>query len=370
MITKDLHLLHSNNGLSSTNAGTQEEHPSGLPDNYRPIIGVPISVLQGYQGPQLHADAVGAWAIERMGGRVMPIPLWPFPSHKYIYQSLWPLICAMDGLLLPASTQASNKYEHRGVPMNQPGPQNWSTAWEISLAQLATYVGMPVLAIGDGAERWNVALGGMHQTQTKRSKTVSPPDAWEHHTIQVRSQSKLAARIQYAAARDGIREDRQPWKLPFMPFRHVERLAPGLYSCAQSEEGTIVTFERRDSVFGLGMLARVDWGLNQRYSTVLFEAFLQACCSFASIARQQNKGWQALRDQICTTVLECVTQGRPLLPISTTLLEESHVRPRNPRDPISSSPQLLRTGRLRSHTPTREELNRVKRQRLKVTAEL
>src|SRR5579859_3932639 len=65
-------------------------------DRHQPIIGIPIPVQQGHQGPLLYADAVGTWAIERMRGRVFLIPLWPFPTHKHLYQSLWPLIQSME----------------------------------------------------------------------------------------------------------------------------------------------------------------------------------------------------------------------------------------------------------------------------------
>src|SRR6266567_7791788 len=84
----------------------------GEPGEHQPIIGIPMHVSQGSQGPLFLADAVGAWAIERMQGRVFLIPLWPFPTHKHRYQSLWSLMQSMDGLLLPAGIAGTDWYTY------------------------------------------------------------------------------------------------------------------------------------------------------------------------------------------------------------------------------------------------------------------
>ncbi|GHO50811.1 hypothetical protein KSX_89740 [Ktedonospora formicarum] len=152
--------LMPGNTVSKIKQGVEQEHFSRA---YQPIIGIPIPIQQTAQGPLMLADAVGAWAIERMGGRVFLIPLWPFPPHKHMYHSLWPLVQSMDGLLLPASTQGAHWSIHWHQRESRPGPQIWSLTWEMALMQLATFIGMPILAIADGAEKWNVALGGMIQ---------------------------------------------------------------------------------------------------------------------------------------------------------------------------------------------------------------
>jgi gamma-glutamyl-gamma-aminobutyrate hydrolase PuuD len=244
---------------------------------------------------------------------VLLLPLWPLPTHQHIYQSLWPLLHGMDGLLLPAGTGETTWYEHWKTRASQPGPQTWSISWEIALCQLATVVGMPVLAIGEGAEKWNVALGGTLQKQAPMPHMApSPPDAWERQIVRVRAKSTLATCIQQGKLSEG--EDQQPWTLPVMPSQRVEKLAPGLRSCAHSTAWGMVAFERRDPAFGLGMLARADWGLEQEESSALFEAFVQASRSFA-LARQQPCDWESSRDAICASISEQVAQEQPLLPV-------------------------------------------------------
>ena len=179
------------------------------------------------------------------------------------------------------------------------------------------------------------------------------PDDWERHTIRVRAQSTLASYLQPAITlHDG---EQKPWELAFMPHRGVEKLAPGLRSCAQSEDGTVVAFERRDGAFGLGMIGRLDWGLDQAYGMTLFETFLHACWSFDR-TRQQKNGWEATCDTICATVYDLVSQGQSLLPVPQT----SH-----PSSKGSGSIGQERF-RQRSHPPTKEELNRMRRQRLRI----
>src|SRR5512147_1749535 len=109
MMTTNPRLTVSVDEATATHDGSQEQlrdvwSAEGV-SVYQPIIGIPILAKQGSQGPVFMADAVGAWAIARMRARVLLIPLWPFPAHAHIYQSLWSLIQAIDGLLLPAGVQ-------------------------------------------------------------------------------------------------------------------------------------------------------------------------------------------------------------------------------------------------------------------------
>lgn len=315
MITNSTHnalLPDMTDGSELLHEGALNEGKVKRLDGHRPIIGIPIPVQQGNQGPLLQADAVGAWAVERMRARIFLIPLWPFPTHKHIYQSLWSVMQSMDGLFLPAGIQGADWYLHWKESEYQPGPQNWPISWEIALTQLATSIGMPILAVADGAEKWNSALGGKRGGALRDSVPLATltPDTWEHQAIRVRAQSKLASYLQPAiTVQDG---DQTPWELAFMPYQGVEKVAPGLRSCAQSNDAEIVAFERRDSAFGLGILGRLDWGLDQAYSTVLFDAFLHACRSFDH-TRQQNTAWESSRDTICTTVYERVTHNQPLI---------------------------------------------------------
>ncbi|GCE09135.1 gamma-glutamyl-gamma-aminobutyrate hydrolase [Dictyobacter aurantiacus] len=279
---------------------------------YQPIIGIPILVKQESQGPVLMADAVGVWAVERMRARVFLIPLWPFPTHTHTYQSLWSLMQSIDGLLLPAGIQGTDWYTVWKADEHEPGSESWPIAWEMALAQLATYMGMPVLAIADGAEKWNCALGGTRRESPGESEpmTTLPPENWTRHTIRVRAQSALASVLQPAIrSQDG---EQEPWELACMPQQGIEHLAPGLRSCAKTEDGWMVAFERSDGVFGLGILGRLDWGLDQKYGTAVFEAFLQACRTFDD-ARRQQEGWQSMRDELCSRISTLVAQNLPLL---------------------------------------------------------
>lgn len=350
--------------------GRLDELDAACVQDHQPIIGIPIPVKQGEQGPLFVADAVGAWAIERMRGRILLIPLWPFPTHKHVYQSLWPLLQSMDGLFLPAGIQGTDWYSCWKECEQEPGPEHWSISWEIALTQLATSMGMPVLAIGDGAEKWNSALGGKRGEDARDCVQTAPamPDTWDRYTIRVRAHSALATTLQPAIAlQDG---DPKPWELAFLPQQGVERLAPGLRCCAQSEDGTVVAFERKDDAFGLGIIGRLDWGLDQAYATTLFDAFLHACQSFDR-TRQQLQGWEAVRDTMCATVDELVTQGQSLIPIrQQSLQEEKHPWPRPFATPLSSSHRSggQERSRQRSQQPTKQELNKIRRQRRKRTS--
>ncbi|GCE15022.1 gamma-glutamyl-gamma-aminobutyrate hydrolase family protein [Tengunoibacter tsumagoiensis] len=334
--------------------------------SHQPIIGIPIPVKQSHQGPLLVTDAVSAWAIERMQGRIFLIPLWPFPTHKHQYQSLWPLIQLMDGLVLPAGIQGGDWHPLGKEQKQGSGPESWPMAWEMALAQLATYIGMPILAIGDGAETWNSALGGKRRSHvaTDASTSALTPDTWDRRTIRVRAQSTLATALQPALT--GQEGEQKPWELPFMPNQGVEHIAPGLRSCAQSEDGTVVAFERRDEAFGLGMVGRLDWGLDHIYGTTLFDAFLHACQSFDQ-TRHQQSGWESARHTICRTVYDLVTHGQSLVPLPHQSIQEE----KQPRSSSLSTPlSTERRGgqermRQRAHPPTKEEWSRIKRQKLK-----
>ena len=340
-------------------------------EQHQPIIGIPLPVQQGNQGPVLLADAVGAWALEQMGARVLLIPLWPLPTHDHRYHSLWSLIQSIDGVLLPAGLPEipwSARWKERE---QQPGPQIWPLSWEIALAQLASYIGMPVLAIADGAEKWNMALGGRSTEPEEDPPSAIPTTQknWEHHTIRVRAQSTLATLLQPAIA--AIEKEQTPWELAFMPHQGVEHLAPGLRSCAQFAEKTIVAFERRDEAFGLGIVGRLDWGHDQMYGRALFDAFLQACRSFDH-TRQHKKDGETSYEAICATVAQRVAQHQPLITVSSAPPEGKRRHPSHlsgSLSPIShESRSQQERNRQRSSQPTKEELNRIRRQRLKITA--
>ncbi|MBO0782200.1 MAG: gamma-glutamyl-gamma-aminobutyrate hydrolase family protein, partial [Ktedonobacteraceae bacterium] len=202
-----------------------------LPEGYRPIIGIPIPVQQGSQGPLLVADAVGAWAVERMSGRVLLIPLWPFPTHKHRYQSLWPLLQVVDGLLLPAGPSEIDWYTVWMEQATSSAPLAWALSWEIAFAQLATWMRMPILAIAEGAEKWNVALGGHWQSRSFVSET--PQEAWTQQTIRVRTNSAIGVWIQQVLAAQHTKNGAaKPWSLPLCQQRIVAHLGMGLRSCA------------------------------------------------------------------------------------------------------------------------------------------
>jgi hypothetical protein len=227
---------------------------------------------------------------------------------------------------------------------------------------------MPLLAIGDGAEKWNCALGGTRgeaMGELRQSAPTSLED-WERHRVYVRAHSQLASFLQPALMAQA--SEHASWELALMPGQGIEHLAPGLRSCAQSEETSLVAFERRDGAFGLGMLGRLDWGLDQIYTTALFEAFLHACRSFDR-TRQHQQGWESSRDTICATVAALVTNGQSLILVPQSVQME----PRQRSGALAASTASARplTGaqeRLRQRAPTKEELNKVRRQRLKVTA--
>jgi gamma-glutamyl-gamma-aminobutyrate hydrolase PuuD len=335
------------------------EQNMSFSEESHPTIGIPIPVSQGNQGPLLCADAMGAWAVERMRGSVFLIPLWPFPSHTHIYQSLWPLITSMDGLVLSAGMQGTDWSAAWRERESHPGSQTWALSWEIALAQLASFVGMPVLAIADGAEKWNVALGGSARELVVSSTAEVPatPETWDRHRIRVRANSTLAMVLQPALS--SSEGEQRPWELAFMPHQGVETVAPGLRSCAQTEDTSVVAFERRDAAFGLGILGRLDWGLDHVYATTLFDAFLQACRSFDR-TRQQNAAWTSSRDAICATLAQRVEQGHPLLSVLPLPPNEKRQHPFLAKPPTGQQERI----RQRSQTPTKEEWNQMRRQRL------
>jgi gamma-glutamyl-gamma-aminobutyrate hydrolase PuuD len=371
MITRETHdALWSER--SDGRAGTEDEGTVEFSERSSPIIGIPILIQQGTQGPLLVADAVSAWAIERMQGRIFLIPLWPFPPHEHVYQSLWPLLQSMDGVFLPAGIHrtAGSIHQKEGEP--QPESERWSIAWELALAQLASFLGMPVLAVADGAEKWKSALGGKRRDAPMIApQTVSTaPETWDRQTIRVRASSLLASTLYPAIASQ--KSAHIPWELAFLLGSGVEQLAPGLLSCAQSEDGTGVAFERRDGAFGLGILGRLDWGLDHPYSESVFTAFLHACRAFDH-RRRQSPDWEASRETICATLSERVKSSESPLSVPLPLHQEQRQHGSHRSGAFAPAPAFSRgstTGDLervrpRSPLPTKEELNRLRRQRLK-----
>jgi gamma-glutamyl-gamma-aminobutyrate hydrolase PuuD len=348
---------------------SHERYPDSSQDA-PPIIGIPLPVQQGTQGPLLLADALGAWAIERMGGRIFLVPLWPFPTHPHLYQSLWTLTQLMDGVFLPGGIQGTG--DGLDEPRREPeaGPQLWPLSWERALAQLATALGMPILAVAEGAHAWNRALGGTSRAvpTTAGSLALHTAQTWEPHPIRVRAHSMLASLLQPAlASQDG---EPVPWELLLQAKLEVEHLAPGLRPCAQARDERVVAFERRDGPFGLGITGRLERGLDHVYGTTIVEAFLQACRAFARW-REDHPGGPAARDLLCTTLYERVTQRQPVIPFSQGGQQE----PGQPTHPLcmrnagalpaSDDPvgqERLGPG---AHPPTKAELNRIRRQRWK-----
>jgi gamma-glutamyl-gamma-aminobutyrate hydrolase PuuD len=371
MTTDDFHDAPLPEGIESRATLYEEaakRWPVRQPDAPQSLIGVPLPVHQGDQGLLLQTDALGVWAVEHMGARVFLIPLWSFPMHKNMYQSLWPLLSLVDGLLVPADIQGRDRSFLRRESEHEASPEHQSIAWERALVQLATLLGMPILALADGAVKWNRAVGGTSSEARKDlAQLPTIPDAWDRHLIRVRAHSQLASYLQPVISRQ---DEAQPsWELAFMPGQGIEKLARGLSFCGQREDGMPVAFERRDGIFGLGILGRLDWGLDQAYSAALFEAFLHACWSFDQ-SRQQHAGWEAERETICATVAERVRQGQSL--IGGIEMAQSHtLQPPGLRStPRSLTREAVAQERLRqrSHPPTKAELNRIRRQRLKLAS--
>ncbi len=356
-------------GTPSCSGSSHEDHPDG-PQDAAPIIGIPLPVWQGTQGPLLLADALGAWAIERMGGRIFLIPLWPFPTHPHVYQSLWNLMQSMDGLFLPGGVQGVEEQLPELSSELEAGPHGWALSWEMALAQLATALGLPILAVAQGAHLWNRALGGKDRALLKASGALAlhPLPSWERQRIQVRAHSTLASLLQPAlVSQDG---EPSPWELVFQAKPEVERLAPGLRACAQTEEERVAAFERRDGSFGLGVIGRLEQGVDQVYGMTLFEAFLHACRAFDRW-RQDHADWGTARDVLCATLYERVTQGRPILPLSQAAQDGHSPRshrlsaPQPDALPTSEEPGGQERFRPRAHPLTKAELNRIRRQRWK-----
>jgi Peptidase C26 len=224
--------------------------------------------------------------------------------------------------------------------------------------------GVPILAIADGAEKWNTALGGRKQEPGGEAQrpSLTTPETWERHPIRVRSHSTLADSLRPTIATQDGRP--LPWELAFLPHQGIAQLADGLRPCAQSDDAPIVAFERKDAAFGLGVIGRLDWGLDHAYGMTLFDAFIQASKTFHQ-TRQQDQTWEASRDTICATVSVRVAQGQSLLSNSSSAAPEPlqqtlhHVRP---RARAKGTPERSRQ---RSHPLTKTELNQMRRQRLK-----
>ncbi|GHO50810.1 hypothetical protein KSX_89730 [Ktedonospora formicarum] len=165
-----------------------------------------------------------------------------------------------------------------------------------------------------------------------------------------------------------------------MPHQAIETVAPGLHPCAQSNATSTTAFERTDATFGLGILGRLDWGLDQTYGRVLFEAFVQACHAFVQ-ARQQDRAWEAARDTICAAINEQVTHNHPLLLAPQLHLQQQsqelhppaqHNAAMHASTILASVPhniaRLQERFHVRPHPPTKEELNKFRRQRLKLAS--
>src|SRR5581483_10761463 len=325
-----------------------------------PIVGIPFPVRARAHGPQLVADAVGAWALERMGARLLLVPLWPLPTHQQVYQSLWPLLQSMDGLLLPAGVAEPGEASPRDTPMSATGTEGWLSA----LAQLATSLGMPLLAIADGAHRWNTALGGSSRQMVSDALGNSRPDTWTRASLQVYASSMLASLLASGVPTDEHEGEPPPWELAGLPMYQVERLAPGLRACAHAEDGLIVAFERVDGAFGLGMSGRLEWELEQPASRAIFAAFLLACCAFDA-QRSRQSFWEHARESICTTLMQRVVQGQPLIrgvQASAPLSPQSIGLTTLDRQALHEAAGQQRM-RHRSALPSKEERNRMRRQR-------
>lgn len=286
--------------------GGRDTRTSPAPD-VLPICGLPLLMQAGPQGPVLSTDAGASWALEHLGARVLFFPLWPLPVHAQSYQSLWPLVQSLDGLLLPAYTEDAAVTQE-------------VLAWERALAQLATALGIPMLASGEGALCWNAALGGHSRERPQAAEQpVSTPVSWEIQRTHVRMHSQLAALLEHAVTTRPERRLPASWELASRPQWIIEQLSPDLLPCAQSDAGTLLAFERADAAFGLGLLGRLDGSRDQPYPRVLFEAFLQACRAFARRRRRVDAG-EAAREQICATVSRLVTQRQSLLVAPSALL--------------------------------------------------
>lgn len=337
----------------------QDAWMQGRPAAFPPIVGMPIPAQQGVQGPQFVADAVAAWALERMGARLLLVPLWPLPTHQQVYQSLWPLVQSMDGLLFPAGMVGPDEVRRQEAPVQASEAERWLSA----LAQLATSLGMPLLAIADGAQVWNTALGGSSRRAARDASKSSHPQSWKRTAMHVRAHTTLASLL--ASAMMPAHESEPPfWELAGLSDHQVERLAPGLRACAQSEEGLIVAFERGDGAFGLGMSGRLEWELEQPSSRAIFAGFLHACHAFDAL-RSRQPDWEDARESICATLSQRVAQGQPLIrggQASVSLQPQRRELAREAQGAAQESGPQERL-RQRSALPTKEERNRMRRQR-------
>jgi gamma-glutamyl-gamma-aminobutyrate hydrolase PuuD len=287
----------------------------GSPSVTSPIIGIPFPVQQAAHGLALEADAMSVWAMQTLSAGVLLIPLWPLPPHPHRFCSLWPVLSSIDGLLLPAHPHAP----HWSVCWHTPDPgeqasdsQGWSLAWEIACAQLASSIGMPLLALGEGAQLWHVALGGhLGPLPFPAEHPPITPDAWPQSMIRVRASSQIAGALHSYLAQQDMASVSQRWELPCPASPSLEPLVEGVRACLQTETGVMVGFERMDACFGLGILARIDWGLEHPYSKVVLEQFLQACRTFAALRVHTDRETSA--EALCVQIAARVEQGQSLL---------------------------------------------------------
>ena len=188
---------------------------------------------------------------------------------------------AFDGLLLAGGGDV-DPARYGEVP-NAPGleidPERDSL--DFALFGAAERLQVPVFGICRGLQVVNVALGGTlwQDLETQRPRALAhdaEPHSAHAHIVRARpgpSGSRFAAAI---AALDG---------LPVNSRHHqgVKDLAPALLALAASPDDLVEAFERREGAF----LACVQWHpenlVEERRQKAVFEAFLEACRSRASL---------------------------------------------------------------------------------------
>jgi gamma-glutamyl-gamma-aminobutyrate hydrolase PuuD len=288
--------------VTLSKAETEEEHP------VRPLIGVPTPARESEHGPIFRADAVGAWAAERTEGSTLLMPVWPLPPAVPLFQTLWPQLLRFDGLLLSAHVHTEQEcwYRHWQDASEQMAAQRWVIDGELALVQLAILLGMPILALGDGAEKLNVALGGQllqeaEPRKKSRRSAVPTPNLWPRRALMIRKHTRLAAIFDNQQLSVGV---------PSTPQQAIEYLGQGLRRSADAEDGSVVAFERADRFFAMGFLGRIDWMLEQ--CAPVFESFIEACQQYAHIRRQMDL--ESMRQEICTYLTQQVEAEHPLLP--------------------------------------------------------
>ncbi len=188
---------------------------------------------------------------------------------------------AFDGLLLAGGRDVDPA--RYGESPNAPGlelhPER--DTLDFALFGAAERLEVPVFGICRGLQVVNAALGGTlwQDLETQRPRGLAhdaEPHSAHAHIVRARpggSGSRFAAAV---AALDG---------LPVNSRHHqgVKDLAPGLLALAASPDDLVEALERREGSF----LACVQWHpenlVAKRKQKALFEAFLDACRSHASL---------------------------------------------------------------------------------------